>query len=381
MKKIAILGSTGSIGVNTLNVIRKFPKLFDVEVLCTNTNIELLEKQIEEFEPRYAVVNNQELSEILKKKINKNICVLSKQDGMLEAVRNADYDILIAAMVGFSGLLPTIESIKRSKKIGLANKETLVSAGELVIELARKYKSEIIPIDSEHSAIFQCLVGEKNESIEKIILTASGGPFLNTPIEELSNVTVDEALKHPKWAMGSKITIDSATMMNKGLEVIEAYHLFNLPLNKIDIVIHPESVIHSMVKFNDGSIKAQLSIPDMRIPIQYALTYPDRLPNDFIQTDFAEIGSLTFLEADRNKFGCLQLAYNALQEGGLKPCILNAANEVAVNKFLKKEIKFTQIIHLINEAMNKINNSSASDLEQILQCDCKTREFVNNIKI
>jgi 1-deoxy-D-xylulose-5-phosphate reductoisomerase len=285
----------------------------------------------------------------------------------------------MGAMVGFAGLTPTIEAVKRGKRIALANKETLVVAGELVTDLCRVNNSEIIPVDSEHSAIYQCLIGENLNEIEKIILTASGGPFLNRDKSFFENATVDEALNHPNWKMGNKITIDSATLMNKGLEVIEAHWLFGLPVDKIEVVIHPQSIIHSFVQFIDGSIKAQLGLPDMKLPIQYALTFPERMQNEYIRTNLASIGSLTFFEPDLDKFECLKIALEVLNEGGTAPCILNAANEVAVSKFLNKEIKFSHIPLLINKALDKVENCLSPDLGTIFECDRQTREYVMSL--
>ncbi|MDO8548796.1 MAG: 1-deoxy-D-xylulose-5-phosphate reductoisomerase, partial [Ignavibacteria bacterium] len=289
------------------------------------------------------------------------------------------YDILLGAMVGFAGLLPTIEAVKRGKRIALANKETLVVAGELITTLAKEHKAEIIPVDSEHSAIYQCLVGEKIEEVEKLILTASGGPFLNKSKKDLDNVTVEEALAHPNWKMGNKITIDSASLMNKGLEVIEAHWLFGFPKEKIEVVIHSQSIIHSMVEFADGSIKAQLGVPDMRLPIQYALSFPERLENDFAKTDFKKIKELTFSEPDLDKFKCLQLAYDTLSTAGTAPCVLNAANEVAVEKFLNGNISFNHIPLIIDRALDKIENHKSPDLETIIECDKATRKFVESL--
>jgi 1-deoxy-D-xylulose-5-phosphate reductoisomerase len=293
------------------------------------------------------------------------------------AAAKADYDILVGAMVGFAGLSPTLEAIERGKRIALANKETLVVAGELVTQLCREKNAEIIPVDSEHSAIYQCLMGENLKEVEKLILTASGGPFLKKEKKHFENATVDDALAHPNWKMGNKITIDSATMMNKGLEVIEARWLFGLEKDKIDVVIHPQSIIHSMVQFVDGSIKAQLGLPDMKLPIQYALTFPTRIKNTFERTELPKINTLNFFEPDLNKFECLQLAYNALSTGGTAPCILNAANEVAVDKFLNNEIKFSHIPLLINKALDRVENVNSPNLETIFDCDKKTRELAN----
>lgn len=379
MKKILILGSTGSIGVNTLNVIRKFPDKFKVAGLTVNSNIVELEKQIAEFNPEFVVIKDDAKFSEFKKRFDKKINVLSGSDGLIEAASAGDYDILVSALVGFAGLTPTIEAIKRGKRIALANKETLVVAGELVTNLVRDFNAEIIPVDSEHSAIYQCLIGEELKEVEKLILTASGGPFLDKKKSFFETATVDEALNHPNWKMGSKITIDSASMMNKGLEVIEAKWLFGLPSEKIEVVIHPQSIVHSMIQFVDGSIKAQLGLPDMKLPIQYALTFPERLENDFTRTNLASIGTLTFTEPDKNKFECLQLAYQALEASGTAPCILNAANEIAVDKFLNGKINFSQIPELIKKSLNTIENHRDPDLQTIINCDAETRNFVSKL--
>ena len=375
MKNILLLGSTGSIGVSTLDVLRKFKHNFNVFALTANSNIELLYKQIKEFHPKFVVVKDKSKANELKNLLSGECKVLDGESGLIEITKNGDYDILVSALVGFAGLAPTIESIKRGKRIALANKETLVAAGKMVINLAERYNSEILPVDSEHSAIFQCLVGESSNNIEKLIVTASGGPFLNKTLEALNEVTVAEALNHPNWDMGSKITIDSATMMNKGLEVIEAHWLFNLPKDKIEVVIHPQSIVHSMVEFIDGNIKAQLSLPDMKLPIQYALSYPDRWDSQFTNTHFPSLKELTFFEPDLIKFRCLKLAYDVMEQGGTAPCILNAANEIAVDKFLNNEIKFTQIPELIEYSLNGITYNSTIDYETILDCDRQTREY------
>jgi len=379
MKKVLILGSTGSIGVNALNVIRKFPDRFSVAGLTANSNISVLSQQIEEFKPEFVVINDRSKVNELSKIVNNKVEIISSENGLVEAAQKYDYDILIGAIVGFAGLIPTLEAIKRGKRIALANKETLVVAGEIVTRLVAENGSEIIPVDSEHSAIYQCLIGENLMEVEKLILTASGGPFLNKEKSFFDNATVDEALNHPNWKMGSKITIDSATMMNKGLEVIEAHWLFGLPVEKISVVIHPQSIIHSLVQFVDGSIKAQLGLPDMKLPIQYALTFPERLTNDFERTNLPSINQLTFFEPDFDKFECLKLAYSVLKTGGTAPCILNAANEVAVEKFLKGIIRFSEIPALINKALDNIENHSNPDIETIIECDKLTRNFVNNL--
>jgi len=379
MKKILILGSSGSIGVNTLNVVRNFPDKFSVVGLTVNSRIDVLEQQIKEFHPEFVVVTDESKARELKSNIG-NLCeVLSSYDELLNAASQREYDILLGSIVGFAGLAPTLEAIKRGKRIALANKETLVVAGELVTKLVLENDAEILPVDSEHSAIYQCLVGENLNEVEKLIITASGGPFLNKDKSFFENATVDEALNHPNWKMGSKITIDSATMMNKGLEVIEAHWLFGLPVEKIDVVVHPQSIIHSMVQFVDGSIKAQLGLPDMKLPIQYALTFPERLQNDFKRTDLPAINNLTFIKPDFDKFECLKLAFDVIKAGGTAPCILNAANEIAVDKFMNKKIKFSQISDLISRALDKIENHSDPDIETIFECDMKTREFVSSL--
>lgn len=379
MKNVFILGSTGSIGVNTLNVIRNFPDRFNVSALTVNTNTELLLEQIKEFKPELVVVKEKDAAEKVKHQLPANCKLLIGVDGLINAASEVEYDIFVGAMVGYAGLAPTIEAIKRGKRIALANKETLVVAGEVVNNYCKEYNAEIIPVDSEHSAIYQCLAGENIGEVEKLIITASGGPFLNKEKSFFENVTVDEALNHPNWKMGNKITIDCATMMNKGLEVIEAHWLFGIPKEKIDIVVHPQSIIHSMVQFRDGSIKAQMGLPDMKLPIQYALTYPERLQNDFERTNIPGIGTLNFYEPDFEKFECLKLAFDVLEAGGTAPCILNAANEVAVEKFLNREIKFSRIPVLIKKALEKIGNHQLLNFDTIFECDRETRNFVRNI--
>ncbi len=376
MKKILILGSTGSIGINTLNVIRNFPDEFEITALTINTKIDLLEPQINEFKPKAVVVKDEKLGRELERRISGKCEILVGEQGLAEAAAKLDYDIFVGAMVGFCGLKPTLEAIKRGKIIALANKETLVVAGELVTKMCKENNAKLIPIDSEHSAIFQCLEGEKRNQVEKLILTASGGPFLNKSKSYFEKVSVKEALNHPNWKMGDKITIDSASMMNKGLEIIEAHWLFGIDKNKIDVVIHPQSIIHSMVQFVDGSVKAQLGLPDMKLPIQYALTHPVRLSNNNPRVNLAEIGNLTFFAPDFEKFECLKLAYCALDAGGTAPCILNAANEVAVDKFLKGKIKFSRIPGLITNALERIENHKSPDVKTIYECDKETRELV-----
>jgi 1-deoxy-D-xylulose-5-phosphate reductoisomerase len=378
-KNIAILGSTGSIGRNSLSVIANLVPGYRAKYLTTNTNIDLLQEQVLKFRPSAVVVLDPGRASELKGRIGKETEVLSGQEGILEVIGREDVDIVINALVGFAGLEPTIEAIKKRKKIALANKESLVVAGEYVTVLARKNGVELIPVDSEHSAIFQCLVGERIDRAVRIILTASGGPFLNTPKEEFASITVGQALNHPKWKMGNKITIDSATLMNKGLEVIEAHWLFGMPVEKIDVVVHPQSIIHSMVEFVDGSIKAQLGLPDMKIPIQYALTYPERVGLPGGRIDFPDLKNMTFFAPDREKFKCLQLAYDALAQGGTAPAIMNAANEIAVRAFLEEKITFHRIPQLIEKALEKITNHSLPDIEQTIVSDRKTREYVRTL--
>ena len=376
MKKVFVLGSTGSIGVNCLNVINNLKHDFEVTGLTVNSNTELLLEQISKYNPKVVVVRDENAARNLSGKIPKGCELFVGEEGLIKAALETEYDIFMGAMVGFAGLAPTLEAIKRGKRIALANKETLVVAGEIVTKLVLENSAEIIPVDSEHSAIYQCLVGENLEEVEKLILTASGGPFRDKDKSFFETATVDEALNHPNWKMGSKITIDSATMMNKGLEVIEAHWLFGLPAEKIEVVIHPQSIIHSMVQFVDGSIKAQMGLPDMKLPIQYALTFPERVQNNFDRTDLPAISSLTFYEPDLTKFECLKLAFDALNTGGTAPCILNAANEVAVSKFLHKEIKFSHIPLLINKALDKVESVFSPDLGKIFECDRVTREYV-----
>jgi 1-deoxy-D-xylulose-5-phosphate reductoisomerase len=379
MNNVFILGSTGSIGVNTLNVIRNFQDSFNISALTVNSNTILLLEQIEEFKPDVVVVKEKNAAEKVKHQLPANCKLLVGNDGLINAASDVEYDIFVGAMVGYAGLAPTIEAIKRGKRIALANKETLVVAGEVVNIYCKKYSAEIIPVDSEHSAIYQCLVGENIDEVEKLIITASGGPFLNKEKSFFENVTVNEALNHPNWKMGNKITIDSATMMNKGLEVIEAHWLFDLSTEKIDVVVHPQSIIHSMVQFRDGSIKAQMGLPDMKLPIQYALTYPERLQNDFERTNIPAIGTLDFYEPDFEKFECLKLAFDVLEAGGTAPCVLNPANEIAVEKFLNREIKFSRIPSLIEKALEKIENHQMLNLDTIFECDTETRNFVRNL--
>ncbi|TAK51300.1 MAG: 1-deoxy-D-xylulose-5-phosphate reductoisomerase [Bacteroidetes bacterium] len=375
-KNICILGSTGSIGKNSLEVIARFPELFRPASLTTNSNIDLLEQQIARFKPQRVGVLNESAASELKKRLNGSVEMFCGAEGLQELARAEETDILINSLVGFAGLKPTIEAIKKGKTVALANKETLVVAGELITALIQKHHATLIPIDSEHSAILQCLAGENPEHISRLMLTASGGPFLHLDNAAFETISVEAALQHPNWNMGNKITIDSATLMNKGLEVIEAHWLFNLPLEKIEVVIHPQSIIHSMVEFIDGSVKAQLGIPDMKLPIQYALTYPERLSAPHPRIDFVKLREMTFFAPDTEKFPCLRLAYDAMRKGGTAPAIMNAANEIAVELFLKKRIGFTQIPRLIEQALEAIPVHPVASLESVIEADSTARKFV-----
>ncbi len=373
-KKIILLGSTGSIGTSALEVIEKNSDKFSVKYLSTNTRIDLLSEQVKKFNPEGVIITDDDAYKSVK---NSNLpCKVYSRNDLKKLITEDDIEIVIAAMVGFAGLESTLEAVRVGKRIALANKETLVVAGHILTDYAKKSGSTIIPIDSEHSAILQCLVGEKNSQIKRIILTASGGPFLYRNINEFDNITIEEALKHPNWKMGNKITIDSATMMNKGLEVIEAHWLFGLRKEQIDVIIHPQSIIHSMVEFVDGSIKAQMGIPDMKLPIQYALSYPERFPVSYAEMNFLKFSQLTFIPPDFEKFKCLEIAYRCLELGGNYPTILNAANEVAVNKFLANEISFTKIPVMIEKSLEKFGSEEEPDIEEIFEYDFKVREYL-----
>ena len=378
MKKISILGSTGSIGTQTLDVVRANRDKFEVVAISANSSINLLLEQIKEFKPKYVAVYNEASAKVLKEMIPSdiNIEVLSGMEGLVTISSLDEIDVLLTAIVGMIGLVPTLEAIKKGKTIALANKETLVTAGQLVMEEAKKNNVKILPVDSEHSAIFQCLNGENNKEIESLILTASGGPFRGKTKSELLNVTKNEALKHPNWSMGRKISIDSSTLMNKGLEVIEAKWLFDVNTDKIDVVVHPQSIIHSMVQFVDSSIIAQMGCPDMKLPIQYALTYPDRILNDFERLDFSKLTSLTFEKPDLETFPCLKLAYDSLNMGGTYSAVLNAANEVLVNEFLEDKIGFYDIPYYIEKTLDAHKSISKPSLEEILHIDKWSRDFV-----
>ncbi len=379
-KKLAILGSTGSIGRQALEVVRSCPGLFSLEVLSAKNNASLLVEQALEFEPNAVVIGNekhyQEVSDALS---SLPVKVFSGKKALTQIMEYTSSDLVLTAMVGISGLEPTISAIKNGRNIALANKETLVVAGHIITRLAREKGVNIYPVDSEHSAIFQCLAGEFHNPIEKIYLTASGGPFREHSLNELEKVKKEQALKHPNWEMGDKITIDSATMMNKGLEVIEARWLFGLKPPQIGVIVHPQSIIHSIVQFEDGSMKAQMGLPDMKLPIQYALGYPERIKSDFERFDFLNYPKLTFEQPDTKRFPCLGLAYKALEKGGNIPCVLNAANEVAVEAFLNNRIGFLQIPEIIGQCMEKIEFIDNPNLEDILQTNRKACSLANEL--
>ena len=379
-KHIAILGSTGSIGTQTLEVIDSHPDKFVVEVLTANNNSRLLIEQAVKYKPNVVVIVNKDKYDLVNKELfDLGIKVYAGKEALNEVVENENIDIVLTALVGYSGLGPTIRAIKSGKNIALANKETLVVAGDLISRLCKKNNVDILPVDSEHSAIFQCLSGEHYNSIEKIYLTASGGPFRGKNVKDLSNITKEQALRHPNWSMGSKITIDSATLMNKGLEVIEARWLFDLQPEKIEVVVHPQSIVHSAVQFSDGSIIAQMGVPDMKLPIQYALGFPRRIKNNFKRFCFFEYPTLTFERADTNTFKNLTLAYKALEAGGNMPCILNAANEIVVEAFLNDKIRFLSMSDVIENCMEKITFVKNPALEDYIKTNEETRALARKL--
>lgn len=374
MKNIAILGSTGSIGTQTLQVIEANPDRFCVEVLTANRNADLLIEQALKFKPGIVVIADEEKYPYVQEALSReDIKVYAGADAIAQVVATGQVEVVVTAMVGYSGLIPTVNAIKAGKTIALANKETLVVAGELINRLVAEHKVAILPVDSEHSAIFQCLVGESRNPAEKLILTASGGPFRGKDTAFLEKVTAADALKHPNWNMGAKVTIDSASMMNKGFEMIEARWLFGMKPEQIEVVVHPQSIVHSMVQFADGCIKAQLGVPDMRLPIQYALTYPERAKADFGRVDFGVMRQLTFEEPDRKTFRNLQLAYDAIAQGGNMPCILNAANEVAVEAFLHGKLAFTAMPDLIGKTMQQVAFVARPSMEDYIETDRASR--------
>jgi len=383
-KNIAILGSTGSIGTQALDVAREFPDKFEISVLTASNNADTLIQQALEFNPKIVII----VSEVAYKKVkdalaHTSIKVLSGEEALVEAVQLEEIDVVLNAIVGSAGLRPTVKAITCGKDIALANKETLVVSGELIMRLVKQHNVKMLPIDSEHSAIFQCLVGEPSP-IEKIYLTASGGPFRGWSREQLANVRKAQALKHPNWSMGAKITIDSASLMNKGLEVIEAKWLFDLDINQIDVIVHPQSIVHSIVQFEDGSMKAQMGLPDMKLPIQYALTYPQRYKNTFKRFDFMDYGNLTFEKPDLNTFRNLQLAFDALAEGGNRCCVLNAANETAVAAFLEDKVSFLGMSNILEETLCHIKNTNNLSLDDYIAYDMESRivarDLINKLK-
>ncbi|NCO68473.1 MAG: 1-deoxy-D-xylulose-5-phosphate reductoisomerase [Nitrospirae bacterium CG_4_10_14_0_8_um_filter_41_23] len=383
MKRITILGSTGSIGRNALDIVSSHRSRFKVAVLTAGDNVDLLEKQIKSFSPDVVALADETAASKLQKRIGKkhasSLQILSGQKGIAEAATYNDSDFVLSAIVGAAGLIPTMSAIRSGKTIGLANKEALVMAGKIMIKESKKYRARILPVDSEHSAIFQCIQGHRKSDVRRIILTASGGPFAGKSIGELDNIEPEDALKHPRWKMGKKITIDSATLMNKGFEVIEAHYLFGLPQQKIDVLIHPQSIVHSLVEFNDRSCIAQLSIPDMKGPISYALSYPERLEDAINGLEFDCIESLTFKKTDNECFPCLSYAYTAIEAGGTMPSVLNAANEVAVNAFLKGAIRFTEIPVIIRKTMDHHTVMPDTELNVVMEADRWAREMAEEV--
>lgn len=375
-KQIAILGSTGSIGSQALEVIAAHPDKFEVYAITANNSVELLIEQAVRFQPEMVIIANEQHYAYIKKALeNYPIKVYTGVKAICEMVELPSVDVVLTAMVGYAGLLPTIHAVKAGKRIALANKETLVVAGEIICDLAQQYRSAIIPVDSEHSAIFQCLIGEQNASVEKIILTASGGPFRQKTYDELRQVTTRDALKHPNWEMGAKITIDSASLMNKGFEVIEAKWLFGLKPSQIEVLIHPQSIIHSMVQFVDGSVKAQIGLPDMKLPIQYAFAFPQRIENNYPRLDFAQYARFDFQQPDTSKFRNLAFAYDAMEKGGTMPCVLNAANEVVVAAFLEEKIGFLRMSDIIEKTMQTASWIAKPTYEDYVLADKQAREL------
>ena len=379
-KRIALFGSTGSIGTQALEVINANPEFFQVEILTAQINAELLIKQALEFRPNAVVIGDETKYQHVKTSLaGTDVKVFSGENALVEVADFDSYDMMLAGIVGFAGLKPTLKAVEKGKAVGLANKETLVVAGDIVMQKAMESRSPVIPVDSEHSAIFQCLVGEGRNKIEKIILTASGGPFIGKKPNFLVNVKREHALQHPNWSMGAKISIDSATLMNKGLEMIEAKWLFNLQPDQIQVMVHPQSVIHSMVQFEDGSIKAQMGLPDMKLPIQYAMAFPQRVKNNFPRMEFKKYPSLTFEEPDFKTFRNLALATEALYKGGNMPCLLNAANEIAVWAFLRNRIGFLDITAVVEQTMEKIAFVEKPTLEEYFESDGEARNFAASL--
>jgi len=378
-QRIAILGSTGSIGTQALEIIRQHPDKFDVVLLSANSRVEELKQQVREFRPEHAVISDPKKYETLKSVSLTDVNVHSGNSKLNELVALDEIDIVLNSLVGFAGFQPTYNALKAGKRVALANKESLVVGGRLITALTDNSDAELIPVDSEHSAMLQCIVGEPTNRIEKIIITASGGPFRDYSVEQMKLITVDQALKHPNWEMGAKITIDSSTMMNKGLEIIEAHWLFNLPVDKIEPVIHPQSIIHSIVTYVDGSSKAQLGPPDMKVPIIYALSYPDRLPLKTPRMDWSKTQTLTFHPVDFLKFPCVKLAMDVIENADLAPAILNAANEVAVERFLNKEISYISIPKIVEKSLEKLTVSTEISVQNLIEIDKETRDFASRI--
>lgn len=378
-QRLAILGATGSIGTQTLEIVRQHPDLFEITALTANGNWELLAEQAREFNPEYALLCGEDGYENLKAHVPASTKVLLGSENLTDLVWLEEVDIVLNALVGFAGFESTLEAIKAGKRVALANKESLVVGGEIIMQELKRSSAELIPVDSEHSAMLQCLVGENPADIDKIIITASGGPFRDYSLEQMRSITVEQALKHPNWEMGAKITIDSSTLMNKGLEIIEAHWLFDLPLAKIQPVIHPQSIIHSIVTFIDGSSKAQLGLPDMKVPIIYALSYPARLPLQIPHLDWKDAMSLTFEPVDFSRFPCLQLAMDSIEAGGFAPAVLNAANEIAVERFLNGEIDYIHISKIVETSLEHISSRHTLNSESLKEIDKEARVFASSI--
>ncbi len=379
MKKISILGSTGSIGTQTLEVVAANPNKLKIVALAANSNDRLMEEQIEAFNPVVAALSDEQAAQRLRSRYKGKTKILSGAEGLQAIATHEDADTVLAAMVGYAGLRPTLEAIKSGKNIALANKETMVAAGSIVMAAVKQHGVAITPVDSEHCAIFQALQGNKHREVKRLLITASGGPFRGRTVEDLANVTLEQCLCHPNWSMGQKITVDSATLVNKGLEIMEAHWLFDMDYGKIEAVVHPQSIVHSLVEYVDGSVMAQLGLADMRLPIQYALSYPDRWDNAFGQLDLVKAGTLTFESIDTNVFGAFKLAIECGRAGGIMPCVFNAANEVAVYAFLAGRIKFLDIKNLIAATLEKFTNIATPSLEDIENTDRETREKANAI--
>lgn len=378
MIKVLLLGSTGSIGTSTENCIRRYRDQFELIGISVYQRIESAVSQIEEFGPKHLSIGSKESFSKFPTENFPHVTLYQGDEGLLKMAEELDYDVLVNALVGSVGFAPTVAALKRGKNVALANKESLVVGGEIIADVLKKYGGTMLPIDSEHSAILQCLTGEDPKTIESMTITASGGPFRELAADKFSEITVKTALKHPTWAMGPKITIDSSTLMNKGFEVMEAHHIFNLPFEQIDVVVHPQSIIHSMVTFNDGAVMAQCGLPDMELPIQYALTYPKRLPISAPRLSLPEIGALTFFEPDHSRFPCLNLCVEAGKAGGTMPAVLNAANEVAVELFLNERISYLDISKIVSESCAAHSLQPAESLEQIIAVDNETRVLVRN---